>query len=92
MTKLSTKIWQELGKTDDYEGVQVQQKGFDFEGIRPRFIKKIYRMLLETNLYGFGEAREKSFRVEQAFFAEERNYVNEDGLLAFFREQKFLQC
>ena len=49
-------------------------------------------MLVQTNKYGFKEAQERSFHVSQKFFSEYSSYTNEDELLSFFREQKFLSC
>jgi hypothetical protein len=77
---------------EDYEEVQVEEREVDLEEFRPKFIKKIYRMLLETKRYGFKEAQEKSFNISDSFFSNCNNYSREEDLLSFFREQKFLTC
>lgn len=49
-------------------------------------------MLIQSQKYGLKEARQKSFDVSQSFFAHYDTFGNEDQLLTFFRNQKFLEC
>lgn len=70
----------------------MEEKSVNIDELRPKFIRKIYRMLLETKRYGFREAQEKSFTISDTFFSNYNNYSREEDMLSFFREQKYLAC
>jgi hypothetical protein len=54
--------------------VHIEQREVNLEEFRPKFIKKIYRILLETQKYGLKEAQEKSFAISDSFFSNCNNY------------------
>jgi hypothetical protein len=77
---------------DEYENLSSEEKYVDTEVIRPRMMKKLYKMLLKTHKYGIQEAMQKSFEACEVFFENRNNQANENEIVDFFREQGFLDC
>ncbi len=67
---METRIWEELGRTEDYEEVQVENREVDLGVIRPRLVRKVYRMIVDSGVFGMEEARERSLRVVEGFLSE----------------------
>jgi hypothetical protein len=67
---VETRIWEELGRTEDYEEVQVENREVDLGVIRPRLVRKVYRMIVDSGVFGMEEARERSLRVVEGFLSE----------------------
>ena len=70
LKRVETRIWEELGRTEDYEEVQVESREVDLGVIRPRLVRKVYRIIVGSGVFGMEEARERSLRVVEGFLSE----------------------
>jgi hypothetical protein len=70
LKRVETRIWEELGRTEDYEEVQVETKEVDLGVMRPRMVRKVFRMIVGSGVVELEEARERSLRVVEGFLSE----------------------
>ncbi len=50
LKRVETRIWEELGRTEDYEEVQVESKEVDLGVMRPRMVRKVFRMIVGSGV------------------------------------------
>ncbi len=80
----------QLGKIDSYQTVYHEQNKVDVDLIKPKLMRKIYKILSQQNKGDVNEAKSMSVNSCETFFNKCRNQTTHEEMICFLKESRFL--